>query len=160
MSTIQNLEADVVVVGGGAAGLAAAVSAATNGAKVTILEKEAAFGGAAAHAEGLFAIMTEEARMMSVWYTVDEVYKHSFEHGHGLVDGPVLRTAIEESTATISWIKSIMPVTFTIHRMSPTEPFVWHIPHYKNKWRGIALIEAYSDKLEELGVTRLMIASR
>jgi fumarate reductase flavoprotein subunit len=156
MSKIQDQEADVVVVGGGNAGLSAAVSAALNGAKVIILEKEPAFGGAAAHAEGLFAILTEEARMMSVWYTVDEVYKHSFEHSHGLVDGPVLRRAIEESTATIAWIKSIMPVTFQIARMSPTEPFVWHIPHYKEKRLGKALIEAYSDKADELGITKLV----
>lgn len=159
MSVIQNQEADVVVVGGGSAGLAASISATQNGAKVILLEKEAALGGASNHAEGLFAIMTEEARMMSVWYTADEVYKHSFEHSHGLIDGPLVRRAIEEAAMTIDWIKSMMPVTFQLARMSPTEPFVWHIPHYKGERLGASLIKAYTDKANELGVTMLMNTS-
>ena len=40
-------EADVVVAGGGSAGLAAAVSAARNGASVTLLERHAYIGGLA-----------------------------------------------------------------------------------------------------------------
>jgi hypothetical protein len=39
--------------------------------------------------------MTEEARMASCWDTVDEVYKHFFDHSHCLIDGPVVRLAIE-----------------------------------------------------------------
>lgn len=156
MTTIQNQEADVLVVGGGNAGLSAAISAAVNGAKVIILEKEGKFGGASVHAEGLFGIGTEEARMMSVWHTVDEVYKHSFEHSHGLMDGPLVKKAIEEAGVTIEWIKSITPVKFWLARMSPTEPFVWHIPTYKGEQRGLALINAYTDKVKELGITALM----
>jgi fumarate reductase flavoprotein subunit len=157
MSVDKKQESDVVVVGGGAAGLAAAISAAQNGAKVILLEKEPFIGGASNLAEGLFGIMTEEARMMSVWHTVDEVYKHSFEHSHGFIDGPVVRKAIEESTATIAWIKESLPgVTFELARMSPTEPFVWHLPHYKGEKLVKALINAYKDKAEELGITMIM----
>ncbi len=155
MSSIQNREADVVVVGGGSAGLAAAIRATQNGAKVILLEKEPKFGGASNHAEGLFGIMTEEARKMSVWYTVDEVFKHSLEHSHGLIDGPLVRRAIEEAAVTIDWIKKSTPVTFWLARMSPTEPFVWHIPNYKGEERGAALIKAYVDKANELGITLL-----
>jgi fumarate reductase flavoprotein subunit len=159
MGTVANWEADVVVMGGGTAGLAASISATQNGAKVILLEKEARLGGASNHAEGLFGIMTEEARMMSVWYTVDEVFKHSFEHAHGLIDAPLVRTAIEEAAVTIAWIKKSMPVTFWLTRMSPTEPFVWHIPTYNGEHRGPALVKAYTDKADELGVTMLMNTS-
>lgn len=42
---VQDVNADVIIVGGGGAGLAAAVSAAQNGAKVVIIEKNGTVGG-------------------------------------------------------------------------------------------------------------------
>ena len=49
-----NDEADVVIVGGGGSGLAAAVEAASCGAQVVVLEKNAALGGTTALAIGSF----------------------------------------------------------------------------------------------------------
>ncbi|WP_091558015.1 FAD-dependent oxidoreductase [Arthrobacter sp. ok362] len=45
---------DVVVVGSGVSGSAAAMTAARRGAKVALLEKQAAFGGSAALSAGMF----------------------------------------------------------------------------------------------------------
>ena len=49
---VEELEADVVVIGGGGAGLSAAVSAAQNDAKVILIEKTAALGGNTIRAGG------------------------------------------------------------------------------------------------------------
>ena len=50
------VDADVVVIGGGASGLCAAISAAQNGAKVVLFEKQAQLGGNGMMPEGLFAV--------------------------------------------------------------------------------------------------------
>ena len=52
----ETLTADIVVVGAGASGTAAAVTAAEAGAKVIVLEKGPAVGGAGKLASGLFAV--------------------------------------------------------------------------------------------------------
>ena len=46
MVSAETLECDVVVVGGGGAGMSAALSAAENGAKVILIEKQGYLGGA------------------------------------------------------------------------------------------------------------------
>lgn len=152
MSNVKELQADVVVVGGGNAGLASSISAAQNGAKVILLEKEDHLGGAARHAEGLFAINTFEEKMGSFVYTEDEMFLASWYHAHGLIDGPLVRTAIKESTETISWIKESTPIKFWLATISPSMPHVWHIPMYKGEERGQALINGYGDVAKELGV--------
>lgn len=148
-------EADIVVVGGGSAGLAAAVSATQNGAKVILVEKQPVLGGASAFAEGLFGIGTDEQRRAAIYMTTDEVFKYMVEFSHGLADGPLLRTAIEESGATIAWLKRDLGVQFELAKLSPSEPMVFHLPNYKGKHLGASLIAAYVDKAKELGITVL-----
>jgi len=152
-AAVSKGDADVVVVGGGSAGLAAAVSAAQNGAKVVLLEKEPFLGGASMATEGLFGIGTEEQKRAGVTLTKDEVFKHAFEFSHALADGQLLRTSIEEAGPTIAWLKSDLGLEFELVQISPSEPMVWHIPKYKGRRLGGALITAYTDKAKELGVT-------
>ena len=78
----ETLTADIVVVGAGASGTAAAVTAAEAGAKVIVLEKGPAVGGAGKLASGLFAV---ESSMQKAKYknnpellsqlTKDQLYK-------------------------------------------------------------------------------------
>ena len=53
---VETLDCDVVVVGSGTAGICAALSAAENGAKVIVLEKNGALYGSSVFAEGVGAI--------------------------------------------------------------------------------------------------------
>ena len=53
---------DVLVIGGGGAGLSAAISAAQNGAKVTLIEKASMLGGNTFHAGGAFNAVDPEAQ--------------------------------------------------------------------------------------------------
>jgi fumarate reductase flavoprotein subunit len=152
MGNVKELKTDVVVVGGGNSGLASAISARQQGVDVILLEKEDHLGGAARHAEGLFAINTYEQKMGSFVYTEDEMYTESWQHAHGLIDGPVVRTAIRESTETIKWIKESTPIKFWLAAISPSMPHCWHIPMYEGEERGQALINGYGDTAKEMGV--------
>jgi fumarate reductase flavoprotein subunit len=156
LSAAFDKEADIVVIGGGSAGLAAAVSAAQNGAKVVLLEKEPFLGGASSFVEGIFGIGTEQQRRAYVSITADEVFKHAFEFSHALADSHLLRTAIEESGPTIAWMERDLGVHFEVTRWSPLEPMVWHVASYKEKHLGGAVIAACVEKANELGVTILM----
>ncbi|SDZ88559.1 flavocytochrome c [Oribacterium sp. KHPX15] len=65
----ETYDQDVVVVGGGGAGLSAAISAAQQGAKVTLIEKGSVLGGDTMMAGGAFNAVDPEAqaeRVMSV----------------------------------------------------------------------------------------------
>src|SRR5580765_2058484 len=48
----RNFECDVLVIGTGASGMAAAVTAASQGLKVLVVEKEARYGGTTARSGG------------------------------------------------------------------------------------------------------------
>lgn len=150
------LASDVVVVGGGAAGLAAAVSAAQNGASVILLEKEPALGGAAAMAEGLFAVESEQERRTASPYTKDEVFKHAMEFNHWRADAALVHHVIDESPKTIAWLTSL-GLDFDPVTISPSEPPVWHlVKEYKSFHHGGALIACLNDRANELGVKILL----
>lgn len=53
-SDVLTKEADVVVIGAGTSGMSAAIEAASEGAKVILLEKMGKVGGSSRFAEGIF----------------------------------------------------------------------------------------------------------
>ena len=58
----KTINTDVLVIGGGGAGFSAAISAAQNGAKVTLIEKSSYLGGNTFHAGGAFNAVDPEAQ--------------------------------------------------------------------------------------------------
>ena len=58
----ETWDTEILVIGGGGAGLSAAISAAQNGAKVTLIEKAAVLGGNSFHAGGAFNAVDPEAQ--------------------------------------------------------------------------------------------------
>ena len=107
----ENLTADIVVVGAGASGTAAAVTAAEAGAKVIVLEKGPAVGGAGKLASGLFAV---ESSMQKAKYknnpellsqlTKDQLFKQLMDYNHYLSSASITRRVIDESSSTVDWM--------------------------------------------------------
>ena len=107
----ETLTADIVVVGAGASGTAAAVTAAEAGAKVIVLEKGPAVGGAGKLASGLFAV---ESSMQKAKYknnpellsqlTKDQLFKQLMDYNHYLSSASITRRVIDESSSTVDWM--------------------------------------------------------
>ncbi len=70
------MNADVVVVGGGGTGVAAAIGAASQGAHVVLLEKNAALGGTTARSIGsISATQTADQKRVGIFDTPDEHFE-------------------------------------------------------------------------------------
>lgn len=150
---VRRYTADVVVIGMGGTGVCAAVSAAENGAKVIVLEKQDIPGGSSNFAEGLFAVDTVEQRKDFIDLTAEEAFKVSMDFNQAYRVNPALvRAYLKESTKTIKWLKS-KGVEFEVFRMSAHEPKVWHlVQDYGNAHHGAALITRMTEKATTLGV--------
>ncbi len=80
------MDADVVVVGGGGTGIAAAIGAASEGARVVLLEKNATLGGTSARSIGtISATQTADQRREGIVDSTDEHFEDmgKFSQHHG-----------------------------------------------------------------------------
>lgn len=115
---------DIVVVGAGGSGLAAAASAAENGARVLVLEKESAPGGTTGIAVGSFtANRTEWQRREGI---DDRVEDHAEDAGRfapssieARNNAPLRRWFLGHGNDTLEWLRG-MGLTF--HGPSPEPP--------------------------------------
>lgn len=141
-------ETDVIVVGSGAAGLAAALTAAEDGARVIVFEKERSPGGTSNFFEGTFAVESEMQRERYITYSKDEAFKNIMEYSHWIANPRLVRVIVNESGATIGWLQQqgIEFVDATINM--PDSPRTYHII----KGKGEAVIKALVTKAKEKGV--------
>ncbi|TCK90522.1 fumarate reductase flavoprotein subunit [Natranaerovirga hydrolytica] len=103
---IEELEADVVVVGAGGAGVSAAVTAAENGANVIVIEKTAIPGGTTAMGGGFFAADSEQARSMGHDpLDTDMIFDMWMGEMDWLADGSLVRQFLELSHTTADWME-------------------------------------------------------
>lgn len=79
---MQQLKADIVVVGAGGAGLAAAVAAAESGARVIVFEKTAFTGGASKMAMGPFTVESRLQHLKRIGITKEEASEIHMEYTH------------------------------------------------------------------------------
>jgi fumarate reductase flavoprotein subunit len=108
----ETMSADVVVVGAGASGTAAALAAAENGAKVIVLEKTPAAGGAGKLASGLFAVESSlqkekfknDPKMLGE-LTREKLYTQLMDYNHYLNNAQLTRRVIDQSPSTIDWLQ-------------------------------------------------------
>ncbi len=108
----ETMTADIVVVGAGASGTAAALAAAESGAKVIVLEKAPAVGGAGQIASGLFAVDSslQKAKFKNnpellKQLTADELYKQLMDYNHYLSNAKITRRVIDQSASTVDWLQ-------------------------------------------------------
>ncbi len=104
--SVKNRNYDVAVMGGGASGLAAALTAAEGGARVVLFEKRRHMGGSSNFAEGMFAVESEMQRPIYMNYSRGQAFRNVMEYNHWRANPRLVRAFIDESAATISWLRS------------------------------------------------------
>lgn len=150
----KKIETEVVVIGSGVSGLAAALTLAEGGAKVIVFEKERSLGGTSNFFDGIFAVESEMQREKYITYSRDEAFKNMMEYSHWRANPRLVRAFVEESGATITWLKmhGVEFVDATINM--PDAPRTYHVV----KGQGAAVVKALAAGAKEKGVT-LKLAS-
>ena len=153
---MREFETDVIVVGGGAAGLAAAITAAENGAEVTILEKANTTGGCANMAMGLLGVETKLQKERLIGITREQAYEKFMDYTHWRSDAKLVKKYIDLSAGTIEWLQD-MGVEFALpSKYFPGSEATWHIVQPKSGKPGLraaaTMIKAMTERAEELRV--------
>ena len=104
-SDVENLQADVTIIGGGGAGLAAALSASENGRKDIIVLEKAGIGGNSAMAHDIFGAESPVQRRMGVDARRDDFFRIAMNWAHWSKINPrIVRAFIDKSGDTIRWL--------------------------------------------------------
>lgn len=159
---MQKMETQIVVIAAGPSGLSAAVQAAEDGAKVIVVEKAAAVGGAANMGMGPLGIGTRHQKQQMIDITVEKAFNMFMEYTHYNVDARLVKRYFEQSGETIEWLED-MGVEFEgSFRYFPKSEATWHIVKTD---QGIGpraasfMNRALYNKALELGVEFLMETS-
>lgn len=133
--TIEQLSADVVVVGAGGTGMAAAAAAAEAGAKVIVFEKLPIIGGSSALAGGAIAAGGTKAQARAgetettpegfakIW--IDDQARSSPGASEAFPDEALVRRMTGKFTQTVDWLEEKVGHTFAKPR-----PFGYGGPNY------------------------------
>ena len=101
---VEEVEADIVVIGAGGAGTAAALRAAQEGKKVMLLEKTATPMGASTLAGGMFAadsrLQQEQGKTVEKSWLYEQYYKAS----NGYMNSQLVDHIIDEAGNTVNWL--------------------------------------------------------
>ncbi len=147
MSTVP-AEIDVAIAGSGATGLAAALTAAEGGASVAVFEKQRALGGTSNFFRGTFAVESEMQRERFIDYSCDDAFRNIMEYSHWRANAPVVRAIVDESAATIAWLKD-QGVAFTGQMNTmPGAPSTYHVV----EGTGEAVVKALVTQAKSEGV--------
>jgi fumarate reductase flavoprotein subunit len=151
----ETVDTDVVVIGAGGGGLTAAVSAAENGARVVVLEKNAMAGGNTAMTEGLYGVGSLFAKRQRFFNDKDKTFNQIMDYTQWSLNARLVREWINRSGGTIDWLEG-MGVKF-----EPIHPWYGRemAPAYHAfQGGGISAIKALLKKCQELGVQVLLKA--
>ena len=149
---MDNLKADLVIIGGGGAGLAAGLAAAEEGAgKAIVLEKLASPGGNTALSVGLFAADSPAQKRAAIEFKRDELFKLSMAWAHWKVNPRIVRAFIDKSGGTIRWMEE-KGLHFDCVPFYPNQsPLVWHV----TKELGAGMTKFLAAEAEKRGVQML-----
>ena len=156
---MKTYETQIVVIAAGPSGLSAAVQAAQCGAKVIVLEKASAIGGAANMGMGPLGIGTHYQKSQMIDITVEKAFNMFMEYTHYNVDARLVKRYFSQSAETIEWLED-MGVEFEgAFRYFPKSEATWHIVKTD---KGIGpraasfMNRALYQKAQELGVKVLL----
>ena len=114
MVSAETLECDVVVVGGGGAGMSAALSAAENGAKVILIEKQGYLGGATMMSGGIVpAVGTKQQKEAGIEDNLEWVVRDIERPSNYAVREDLVYTVAENAKTVIEWLEG-MGVKWTV----------------------------------------------
>lgn len=149
----ETLDTDVVVVGAGIAGLSAAIEAAQAGARVVLVEKMAATGGASITCGGeILAAGTQLQKAQGIEDSAAALGDLWIQKGEGQVNEEILRYVADHNAETIDWL-----VENGVEFMGVTTPtsYPWQNPmrcHKTASGSGAGFILPLTDKAVTLGV--------
>ena len=156
---MKTYETQICVIAGGPSGLSAAVQAAMNGAKVVLLEKQAAVGGAANMGMGPLGIGTRYQREQMDDITVEKAFNMFMDYTHYNVDARLIKRYFSQSAETIEWLENLGVEFEGAFKYFPQSEATWHIVKTD---KGIGpraasfMNRALYNKALELGVTILL----
>jgi len=114
MVSAETLECDVVVVGGGGAGMSAALSAAENGAKVILIEKQGYLGGATMMSGGIVpAVGTKQQKEAGIEDNLEWFVRDIERPSNYAVREDLVYTVAENAKTVIEWLEG-MGVKWTV----------------------------------------------
>lgn len=150
------LEADVVIIGAGGAGLSAALTASQGGGTVVLIEKNAAVGGSANFAEGIFGVESSLQRFRRIEYTKDEIFIDEMGHAQWGSNAPLVRRFQNESAKTIDWlIENGVPFEGPSNNFHVNNP-TWHLID----GHGAKLVSVLSNKIRAEKNIKLLMETR
>lgn len=103
-TAVEEMTADVVVVGGGASGSGAALAAAGKGAKVILLEKAAGVSGAGTMAGVMFADHSSLQKEAGKEVDTQWLYDQYITDSNYNANAALVTKVISESSATVEWL--------------------------------------------------------
>ena len=99
---------DLLIVGAGTAGMACAITAAQNGAKVGVIEKDNQIGGALHWSGGhMSAGGTRRQKTQGIEDSPEKHYADIIRINKGSGDLDLIKLAVEEAPSTIDWLEDI-----------------------------------------------------
>lgn len=154
---VENLKADIVVVGGGGAGMPAAVKAAETGAKnIIVLETLKTNGGNAIRAGGMWAAESPAQKRIGENYTRDQAFIDKMNYSNWTVDPRVVRTHINISAEVIQWLENKGLIFDIVRAFAGGYPRGYHtITRSKEepeKGGGAKIIETLAEDCRKLGI--------
>jgi fumarate reductase flavoprotein subunit len=141
-------QTDVVVVGSGAAGLSAAIEAASQGAKVILLEKQSVLGGNTNFAEGIFGTDSPVQKQLGITADTKQMLRKEFEDSNYKINGRLWKDVFDASAANIAWLLDMGVKFETVTNMGDTEK-TWHV--YEGFGKNV-ISKHMKPKAEQLGV--------
>lgn len=157
MESVSDRVWDVIVVGGGNAALCAAIEAATAGCQVLVLESAPKHyrGGNSRHTRNFRCMHQQPVLELTDDYQQDEYWQDLLAVTKGKTDKKLANLAIEYSESCLLWMQAngvrFQPSLTGTLNLSRTNAFFLG--------GGKALVNAYYNRLEDLGVTVLYDAS-
>ena len=156
---MKEYKAEIGVIAAGPSGLSAAVQAAQLGAKVVVVEKAAAVGGAANMGMGILAVGSHYQKAQMIDISIEKAFNMFMDYTHYNVDARLIKRYFSQSAETILWLED-MGVEFEgAFRYFPKSEATWHIVKTDT---GIGpraasfMNRALYQKALELGVTVLL----
>jgi len=153
---MNQVEADIAIVGSGTAGLASAIAAAEKGAKVIIFEKASTTGGTGNMGMGPLAVESRLQRQKNILLTREEAFKVFMDFTHWRVDARLVSNYLNKSASTIEWLEE-MGVEFadviSYFRGSYTTHHLVKPPGgIPGPMATAAMMKCMTDRANELGV--------
>lgn len=146
----KDIKTDVLIIGGGGAGLVAAIEAASNGAKVILVEKMPAVGGnTIISATGITASDTVLHTQQGISFTKADHLKRTMDTSKNLANQELVSILVNSSSDAIDWL---IELGVKLKVRSEAEPF-WIVPvegHYGAQLVGAFVKEAQNYKNLEI----------